>query len=221
MANSNSNDEETVSVAEAEEQFKAAKAEREKAVAAVQQSEAEAKRQLDEYRETNASQEFLSQMGRTGISWNVSPDELRQLIGLVCVLRSSEDGKQLQALDKETGQDIGVRKALELLATKHHHTLVKGNTASHLLPQRADDGTYRPLSREDLKTWGQRSAFIFEHGLTAYENLGAKSTRGITTDIDRMTAHDVARMSLKQRAELVGRVGAEIYSMILSKKGKR
>jgi hypothetical protein len=215
-----SKEEKTLSVAEADEQLKAAKEDRAKAQAAEQQAEADAKRQREEFKQINSEQSFLAEMGRSGISWNIEPEELRQLIGLVCVLRSSEDGRQLQALDKTTGEDIGVRKALELLAVKHHQTLVKDNTASHLLPQRADDGTYRPLSREDMKTWGQKSAFINEHGLQAYSELGAKSQRGITSDIYRMTAEDVNRMSRAQRSDLVKKYGSEIYSQILSRRRK-
>jgi hypothetical protein len=216
---SSNNEEKELTAEDRDAEIARLQAEKSAAATALAEQEKIAKQHREEFKQRNAAQSFLAEIGRSGISWHIDPDDLRKLVDRVCVIRTSEDGKQLQALDKETGEDIGIRKALERTAIKHQH-VVKDNTASHLLPQRADDGTYRPLSRQDLTTWGQKSAFIDEHGLQAYSELGAKSQRGITSDIDRMTAEDVGRMSRAQRSDLVKKYGSEIYSQILSRRRK-
>src|SRR5437764_8633368 len=98
------NQEEEKQLTPEETQLEIARLQQQKAEAEARRAaeEAESQRQREERRAMNYEQSWAACIGSSGILWHPEPDELEKLLSVVGVtLRSSRDGRTVQALDKD------------------------------------------------------------------------------------------------------------------------
>jgi hypothetical protein len=176
----------------------------------------ESERQREERRALNFSQTWKAEIGRAGIVWFPSQEELESLIPLTgYALRSSADGRMIQALD-ENGKEIPVAKVLEKLALKYPN-MVRDGTANHLKP-RESTGEFRSLSKADFKTLAAKATFVRESGLDVWERMPLHPKKGPNNNIDEMTASDWRKLNLTQKSQIVSEYGEYAVQEILRRR---
>jgi hypothetical protein len=190
--------------------------------AKIQADLSEQERTAQEHRENsrklNFGQTFLAGIGQSGIRFHADPEDLEKVFPLTgFTLRSSADGRQIQALD-EDGRDVGLVRAFEKVALKYPN-FVKDDTASHLKPRDAQ-GAYKTLAKSDFKTYAAKAEYIRNEGIEKWEAMPLYSTRGIETNVDKIDAEDWKRMPSAQKSQLISEYGQDIVSQILSRRRK-
>jgi hypothetical protein len=215
----NNNEEQPKTAEERELLIEQLKTEQAKYAADRAQDEAEKERLRESGRITNFAQTLKSEIGRSGIVFEGEQDELERLIPRTgCTLRSSADGRMIQALD-EAGKEVPISKVMEKLAVKFPF-MVKDGTADHLLPKRDSKGKFSgeaSLSKQDFKTTASKSLAIKERGLSWWESLPLHPTLGSSNDVNKLGRSDWSKLNVTQRSGLIAQYGSEIVQEIISR----
>jgi hypothetical protein len=176
---------------------------------ATAQSAIEVERLRVEREQKLFGERFAHCLAATGLKPYCSPEDL------LSVLRTRYDivihpSGSFEVRHKNSGNLLDFDKAMDQFAREKKVLFETGSL------KRIEEK--RPLTRADLRTTAEKSAYISEHGLAKFEALDAKPSGPTSSNVLTMSAAAYSKLSLSQKSKIIDEYGNTAIEEILRRR---
>jgi hypothetical protein len=189
-----------------------AKAERATAEVRAREIEAANNRIVSETAALKLDSLLTAALNQCDIRFHPKLDQLKVIGEHACKIRFSLDGNGALMASRD-GLPMDVQRAFDAIAAEASYTTDKSSAGW----QRLSTSPSVIKAKSDLKTVEERSRYISEKGLDAFERL--PRVRVDASDISALTASQYRALSATQKAEIVQQHGSDAVARILARRG--
>jgi hypothetical protein len=166
---------------------------------------------LEERRDTAFNENLRKEILATGIKSYCSDEELRLVMAKRYTFNVHSNGSF--DLTDANGRRVEFGAAFESLAEEKRY-LFDGRTL-----QRFDRQEQRgEITRADLRTTAEKSAYINKFGLAAFEALKQRPSAPASTNVLTMRAADYNRLPLREKSRIIDEFGTATVEEILRRR---
>jgi len=167
---------------------------------------------LEERRRTALSENLKREIMATGLRPYDSPEDLKLVMEKQGIKFNINNNGTFDLTDAN-GRRVEFGAALESLA-KDRRWLFDGRSL-HRLDRQEQRGE---ITRADLKTTAEKSAYISKFGLAAFEALKQRPSGSTSTNVLTMRAADYNRLGLREKSKLIDEYGTAAVQEILRRR---